>query len=63
MMCVELILGGDSLHELVFDLGYIPPHGHAGPIGDAENMGIYGDDGLMKYGIQHYVGGFSTNAR
>ena len=61
VMGVFLEAIGHGLKQCIFNSKYIFSNGNPGAIGNPENMGVNGNGGLPKGGVQDYVGGFAAH--
>ncbi len=59
---IQLELGGYHFEQLLLHLIHILAYRKAGAVRYPENMGIDGDGGPAKGGIEHHVGGLAADA-
>src|SRR5690554_1018934 len=62
VMRVELELVRYDLHQLVLHLADGFASGEASTVGEAENMGIDGDDRVAKHRVENHIGGLAPDS-
>ena len=60
---IQLELGGHHFEQLLLHLIHILAYRKAGAVRYPEDMGIDGDGGPAKGGVEHHVGGLAADAR